>query len=80
MNENPQVRIRIIGHTDNVGSDEANRKLSEGRANAVKDDIVGRGIDTQRIETIGKGESEPVASNDTEEGRAQNRRVEFVIL
>lgn len=80
MNENPQVRIRIIGHTDNVGSDEANQKLSEGRANAVKDDIVGRGIDTQRIETIGKGESEPVASNDTEEGRAQNRRVEFVIL
>ncbi len=80
LKENPSVRIRIVGHTDNVGSDAANQTLSEGRASSVKNDIVGRGIAAERIETAGRGESEPVATNDTEEGRAQNRRVEFVIL
>lgn len=78
--ENEGVAIRITGHTDNVGTDEANQKLSEGRANAVKKDLIKRGIDPDRIETEGKGESEPVADNDTEEGRALNRRVEFVII
>ncbi|MBR1929026.1 MAG: OmpA family protein [Paludibacteraceae bacterium] len=80
LKENPSVRIRIVGHTDNVGSDESNQVLSEGRAEAVKADMVSRGIDASRMETLGKGETEPVATNDTEEGRQLNRRVEFVIL
>ncbi len=80
LKDNPEVRIRIIGHTDSVGSDADNKKLSDGRAASVKKNIVERGIAADRIETEGRGESEPVASNDTEEGRAQNRRVEFVIL
>ncbi len=80
LSENEDVRIRIIGHTDNVGSDEANQKLSDGRAASVKASMVERGIDADRMETEGRGESEPVDTNDTEEGRANNRRVEFVIL
>lgn len=80
LNENPEIRIRITGHTDAVGSDEANQILSEGRANSVRDNMIERGIDPSRIEAEGKGESEPIDTNDTEEGRANNRRVEFVIL
>ena len=77
--ENASVSVRITGHTDAVGTDEANQILSEGRANAVKADLVKRGVKADRITTEGKGEKEPVASNDTEEGRALNRRVEFII-
>ena len=80
MAENPNLRIRIVGHTDNVGSDMANMKLSQGRADAVKEALVKRGIAQERIETIGMGKRQPIATNDTEEGRAQNRRVEFVVL
>ncbi len=76
---NPSVTIHITGHTDAVGSDEANQILSEGRANAVKADLVNRGVVDNRITTEGKGEKEPVADNDTEEGRQLNRRVEFTI-
>ena len=78
--ENPNIRIRIIGHTDAVGSDKDNQRLSEGRANSVRQNMIDRGIDPSRIEAIGKGKSEPIAPNDTEEGRAKNRRVEFIIL
>jgi len=77
---NPQVRIRIIGHTDNVGKDAANQKLSEGRATAVKKDLIERGIVVERIEAEGRGESQPIDTNDTEEGRQNNRRVEIEIL
>ena len=77
--ENPTVTIRITGHTDAVGSDEANQILSEGRANAVRADLIQRGVAADRIEAEGKGEKEPVADNDTEEGRQLNRRVEFTI-
>ena len=80
MRENPNIRIRIVGHTDNVGTEQANQILSQGRADALRDELVARGIEADRIETLGKGEKEPVASNDTEEGRALNRRVEFTIL
>lgn len=80
MNENPEIRIRITGHTDNVGSDQANQRLSEGRAKSVREDLIKRGIDAGRIEAEGKGETQPITTNDTEEGRAQNRRVEFMIL
>ncbi len=80
LTENPQLRIRIVGHTDNVGSDQFNLKLSEGRALSVKDALVKRGVAPERIETLGMGKHQPIATNDTEEGRAQNRRVELVIL
>ena len=80
LTENPTVRIRIVGHTDNVGTLEANQRLSEGRARSVTNEMVKRGIDRHRIEYEGKGKTAPVATNDTEEGRAKNRRVEFIIL
>jgi len=79
LTENKGVTIHIVGHTDAVGSDEANQILSEGRANAVRADLMKRGIAGERITTEGKGEKEPVADNDTEEGRQLNRRVEFTI-
>jgi len=72
------VKITLIGHTDNVGTAEYNQKLSEGRVNSVKAELVKRGIDPNRINTIGKGETEPVADNSTAEGRAENRRVEVI--
>ena len=77
---NPQVRIRIIGHTDSVGKDEANQKLSDGRANEVMKDLIERGISAERLEAEGRGESQPIDTNDTEEGRQNNRRVEIEIL
>ena len=77
--ENPSVTIHITGHTDAVGTDQANQILSEGRANAVRADLIKRGVAAERMTAEGKGEKEPVADNDTEEGRQLNRRVEFVI-
>lgn len=77
---NPEVRIKIIGHTDNVGKDAANQKLSDGRANAVRADLIERGIAPERLEAEGRGESQPIDTNDTEEGRQNNRRVEIEIL
>ena len=78
--ENPDVRIRIVGHTDNTASEQYNLKLSKGRAQAVAQQMIIRGIDPSRLETEGKGMSEPVADNSTSEGRQQNRRVEFIVL
>ncbi len=80
LERNPEVRIRIMGHTDNVGKDAANQRLSEGRAEAISHDLIKRGIAPERIETIGYGESKPIDTNDTEEGRQNNRRVEIEIL
>ena len=80
LDKNPEVRIRITGHTDWIGTDKDNQILSEGRANSVKRSMVERGINPDRIETEGKGESQPVDTNETEEGRQNNRRVEFTIL
>ena len=77
--ENPSVQIHIVGHTDAVGTDEANQILSEGRANAVRNDLIKRGVAAERMTAEGKGEKEPVADNDTDEGRQLNRRVEFTI-
>ena len=79
MLDNPTVTIRIIGHTDAVGSDEANQRLSEGRATAVRNELLMRGVEESRVEAEGRGESQPIADNDTEEGRQKNRRVEFEI-
>lgn len=80
MSEHAEVYVRITGHTDNVGTERDNQRLSEGRANAVRNELIKRGIASERIEAEGKGESEPIADNATEEGRAQNRRVEFTII
>lgn len=74
----PNARFQIIGHTDSEGSDAANQKLSQDRANAVKNYLVdGFGINPSNLSVIGKGESQPVADNSTAEGKAKNRRVEF---
>lgn len=81
LQENPDVSVRIIGHTDSDGSDDLNLRLSKERANAVKRALQTEfGIDADRMETDGKGESEPVGDNATPEGKAQNRRVEFIKL
>jgi outer membrane protein OmpA-like peptidoglycan-associated protein len=71
--------VIIEGHTDNVGSAQKNKTLSEQRANKVLDYLVGRGVDKKRLKAIGYGLTKPVEKNDTEEGRAKNRRVELVI-
>ena len=80
MLENPGVDIRIVGHTDNVGSMPFNMALSLDRAAAVKGFLMERGVEAERIETQGDGPTNPVGDNETEEGRALNRRVEVVIL
>ncbi len=77
--QNPDVQIHIVGHTDSTGSLEYNMRLSNNRAKSVFDELVGRGIEADRLTYEGRGPNEPVADNDTEEGRAANRRVEFVI-
>lgn len=80
MKEDPDARALVIGYTDNRGSDAANQRMSERRAQAVKDYLVQRhGIDAARITTEGRGAADPVASNDTAEGRAQNRRAVVII-
>lgn len=71
------VDIDVVGHTDSIGAEDYNQGLSERRAMAVKEYIASRGVDATIIDVSGKGESEPVASNDTDEGRAMNRRVEI---
>lgn len=80
LNQFPDWRLRIVGHTDATGDAVYNETLSLERANAIKAALVGRGIDATRLDTAGAGESQPVASNDTAEGQALNRRVELVRL
>lgn len=77
---NPSIKIQIIGHTDNVGSDVDNQKLSEARAKSVADALVYRGIAYHRVSYLGLGESHPIADNETEEGRKVNRRTEFILM
>jgi outer membrane protein OmpA-like peptidoglycan-associated protein len=74
------LRISISGHTDNVGEAQKNIELSQARAAAVKEYMVGKGIDPSRIETRGAGPNEPVADNSTDKGRQENRRIEFKLL
>lgn len=74
---NPELSIEIQGHTDSFGSDDYNLNLSERRAKAVKNELIRRGIDGHRMSTIGYGESKPADTNETDEGRAYNRRVVF---
>ncbi len=79
LKENPPARVIVIGHTDHSGSDEYNQKLSERRANALGKRLIEKGIDAKRLEMKGRGEKEPVATNATAAGRAQNRRIEVDI-
>ncbi|HVW96482.1 MAG TPA: OmpA family protein [Mucilaginibacter sp.] len=80
LKNNPETNIMVIGHTDNTGSDAHNMDLSIRRAEAVKSVITSDGISGSRMTVQGKGETEPIADNSTAEGRAQNRRVEIVIV
>lgn len=82
---NPSVKVTIEGHTDSKGTDAYNQKLSERRANAVKHYLVSKGVEASRLDTVGKGESQPIAPNtkpdgkDNPEGRAMNRRAELKV-
>ncbi|WP_204112876.1 OmpA family protein [Shimia biformata] len=76
----PDSVIQVLGHTDNTGDAAYNMRLSERRAEAVADVLMNNGVPFSRIQTIGRGEDQPIASNLNEAGRAQNRRVELVIL
>lgn len=75
----PVMRVTVVGHTDSTGSDALNDRLSVDRAVSVRSYLSGRGVDPARVAVAGRGEREPVASNDTEAGRAQNRRVEIYL-
>jgi len=78
MKDNPDLKISIEGHTDNVGTAQFNQTLSENRAKAVMNAIIAKGIDKSRLSSKGWGATKPIADNKTEEGRAKNRRVEIV--
>lgn len=80
LKEMPNYSAKIVGHTDSVGSDADNQILSENRANSVKAFIVNEGIQANRISTEGKGEKSPIASNETKEGKAKNRRIEAELI
>lgn len=80
LNENPGITVRLDGHTDSVGPEAYNQGLSERRADAVREYLVGKGIDGNRVSTRGFGESKPAYSNDTEENRAANRRTEITAI
>ncbi|MGR3714523.1 MAG: OmpA family protein [Shimia sp.] len=80
LNDYPDSTVQILGHTDNSGSAEHNQGLSQRRANAVADVLMNGGVPFGRIDAMGRGEDQPIASNLDEAGRRQNRRVEIVIL
>ena len=80
LQQNPDKKIEIGGHTDNVGSDEANLLLSDQRAASVVSYLVKKGVAADRLTAKGYGETMPVATNDTDAGRAKNRRTEFKVI
>lgn len=80
MSHKPSVKIQISGHTDNVGNPKTNKTLSEKRAQACRDYLISKGIDGARIAAVGYGDERPIASNDSDEGRQQNRRIEATAL
>ena len=80
LQEYDDTRVLIVGHTDSVGSAQYNQGLSERRARSAADHLVRQGIDRSRIDMVGAGELEPIATNETAEGRSQNRRVEVAIF
>lgn len=80
LNRYPDTRVTIEGHTDSVGSEGSNMRLSEERALAVADALTARGVDPSRLTTVGLGPSRPIASNNTESGRQLNRRVTLMVI
>ena len=80
MQENPQVRVEISGHTDNSGQASYNQQLSEKRAGSVYEYLVSKGISKSRLTMVGNGPDKPIADNNAEEGRQKNRRIEFKII
>ena len=80
LREYNQTIVEVSGHTDSIGSDAANQTLSERRANSVSSYLVGQGLQRERFEVVGMGKRYPIASNDTDAGRAQNRRVEIRVI
>jgi OOP family OmpA-OmpF porin len=81
LKDNPTLKVQVIGHTDNVGSEASNQPLSQDRARAVTEALSKRqGLAAERLEALGRGASQPVAPNDSEDGRARNRRVEIVAV
>ena len=79
LSNQPNTEIRIIGHTDSTGSDSINNPLSVNRAASARDYLVARGVDGRRVQIDGRGSYEPIADNNTERGRAQNRRIEIYL-
>ena len=79
LNQNPITSVTIIGHTDSTGTDATNNPLSMDRANSARDYLVARGVAGQRIATDGRGEREPIADNNSAQGRGKNRRVEIYV-
>ena len=80
LEENRNLRLEVSGHTDDAGSSEVNQLLSEARANAVRDHLLGKGIDADRLTAVGLGDTRPVVPNDSDENRARNRRTEIKVL
>ena len=80
LNEYPNAKFTVEGHTDSVGSSESNQRLSEARANSVLRFLINEGISSSRLTAIGFGEEKPIASNATRSGRQQNRRVEINLV
>jgi outer membrane protein OmpA-like peptidoglycan-associated protein len=79
MKENPKFDLDIIGHTDNAGNPQSNLDLSDRRAHAVRTYLMNKGIESYRLTSLGKGQENPIATNSTPEGKALNRRVEFIV-
>ncbi len=80
LKNNPKMKVEIEGHTDSIGTAEYNLGLSQRRADAVQDHLISEGIGAERLQAVGKGEADPLVSNELKEGRAKNRRVEFVVI
>ncbi len=79
LSQQPSMEVRIVGHTDNTGSDAINNPLSVNRAQSARDYLVSRGVSSQRISIDGRGSREPIADNATEAGRARNRRIDIYL-
>jgi outer membrane protein OmpA-like peptidoglycan-associated protein len=80
LEDHRQIKIKIFGHTDNIGSESDNQKLSEARAEAIYQYLLSKNVNQSRMSFLGLGESQPVADNETEEGRQKNRRTEFILI
>ena len=80
LKKNPKMKVEIEGHTDSIGTAEYNLGLSQKRADSVKNHLISEGIGAERLQAVGKGEADPLVSNELKEGRARNRRVEFVVI